>query len=87
MLPRIPSSAETLARSLLLAAAEEDHIGMQVRWHGSQVQCVQQPVIGTVDSLPLAKLERAEGVRDVLQRIDDAMGEVIAAGRRAARGG
>jgi hypothetical protein len=50
------------------------------------VKRVKQPVVRTVDGLPLAELERAEGVGDVLERVDDAVREVVAVNRRGGEG-
>jgi len=51
-----------------------------------QPQGVQQPVVRPVDRLALPELEGAERVRDVLERVDDAVGVVVGRVDAPARG-
>mmetsp|Transcript_6365 Transcript_6365/g.20289 ORF Transcript_6365/g.20289 Transcript_6365/m.20289 type:complete len:293 (-) Transcript_6365:580-1458(-) len=81
--PRVVPAADEAAldEELELALRHERVRDVEARVlprHGLvQPQGVQQPVVRPVDRLALPELEGAERVRDVLERVDDAVGVVV----------
>mmetsp|Transcript_21006 Transcript_21006/g.50394 ORF Transcript_21006/g.50394 Transcript_21006/m.50394 type:complete len:435 (+) Transcript_21006:558-1862(+) len=73
----VPALDEVLELALGHDAVSDVEAGVLPRRRLVEVELVQQPVVRPVDRLALPKLEGAQRVCDVLERVDDAVGEVI----------